>query len=136
MHKRTMTSVDFNGNERTEDYFFHLSEQEVTEMQLTVNGGLDEYIRKIVNTQDMPALISIFKDLILKSYGEKSADGKMFIKVDDDGHRLANRFAQTQAFSDLFMLLATDADEAAKFVNEIVPKNISEKIGKKVPDNK
>jgi hypothetical protein len=74
-------------------------------------------INKIVQTQDAPAIIKIFKDLVLKAYGEKSADGKRFIKSDE----IATGFSQTEAYSILFMELATDADAAAKFVNGIVP---------------
>ena len=82
-----------------------------------------ENIQKIVSAQDAPAIIKIFKDLVLRAYGEKSADGKRFIKNDE----LREAFSQTEAYSELFMQLATDADEAAKFINGIVPSDISQK---------
>ena len=84
-------------------------------------GGLTEMIQKIIETQDAPSIIKIFKELILKAYGEKSADGKRFIKVNDQGVPLSIGFSQTEAYSQLFMKLATDADAAAKFVRGIVP---------------
>ena len=34
---------------------------------------------------------------------------------------ISNGFAQTEAYSQLFMELATDADAAAAFVNGIIP---------------
>lgn len=121
MLKKTMTFTDYNGVERTEDFYFNLTKAELMEMELSTTGGLAEMIQKVVATQDGPAIIQIFKDIVLRAYGEKSADGKRFVKVDKDGYRLANDFAQTEAYSNLFMELATDADAAAKFINGIVP---------------
>lgn len=117
MLKKTIPYKDYNGNERSEDFYFHLSEAEVMEMEMSTVGGLAEMIRGIVAAQDAPAIIKIFKDLILKAYGEKSPDGKRFIKSDE----LSKAFSETEAYSVLFMELATDADAAAKFINGIVP---------------
>lgn len=117
MLKKTITYVDYNGAERTEDFYFNLSKAEVMEMEMSTSGGLAEMIKKIVAAQDAPAIIKIFKDLILKAYGEKSPDGKRFIKSEE----IATSFSQTEAYSKLFMELATNADEAAKFVNGIIP---------------
>ena len=118
MLKKTMTYTDYNGVERTEDFYFNLTKAEIMEMELSTSGGLAETINKIVAAQDAPAIIKIFKDLVLKAYGEKSADGKRFIKSNE----IATAFSQTEAYSQLFMELATDADAAAKFINGIVPK--------------
>jgi len=117
MLKKTITYTDYNGNERTEDFYFNLSKAEIMEMEMSTAGGLTEMIQKIVAAQDAPAIIKVFKELILKAYGEKSPDGKRFIKSEE----LSTAFSQTEAFSQLFMELATDADAAAKFVNGIVP---------------
>ena len=117
MLKKSITYVDYNGVERTEDFYFNLSKAEIMEMELSTVGGLAEMINKVVATQDAPSIIRIFKDLVLKAYGEKSADGKRFIKSE----ALATEFSQTEAYSNLFMELATDADAAAAFVNGIVP---------------
>ena len=91
-------------------------------------GGLAETIEKITKAQDAPAIINMFKSIILKAYGEKSADGKRFIKVNDAGVPLSIAFSQTEAYSQLFMELATNADEAAKFVNGIVPKKAAKAL--------
>ena len=117
MLKKTFTYTDYHGVERTEDHYFNLSKAELMEMELSTNGGLAEMINKIVAAQDAPAIVKIFKELVLKAYGQKSADGRRFIKSKE----LSDEFAQTEAYSQLFMELATDADAAAKFVNGIVP---------------
>lgn len=117
MLKKTITYTDYNGSERTEDFYFNLTKAEIMEMELSTTGGLAEMIQKIVAAQDAPAIIKIFKDLVLKAYGEKSPDGKRFIKSEE----IRNGFAQTEAYSQLFMELATDADAASAFINGIVP---------------
>lgn len=117
MLKKTITYTDYNGVDRTEDFYFNLSKAEIMEMEMGTSGGLSEMINKIVAAQDAPAIIKVFKDLILKAYGEKSPDGKRFIKSDE----IATAFSQTDAYSQLFMELATDSDAAAAFVNGIVP---------------
>ena len=83
-------------------------------------------IQNIVQAQDAPAIIKVFKDLVLKAYGEKSADGKRFMKVNEAGVPLSIAFSQTEAYSTLFMELATNSEAAAEFVNGIVPKKVSE----------
>ena len=130
MLKKTITYTDYNGVERTEDFYFNLSKAEVMEMEMSTAGGLAERIQRIVSTQDAPAIIKIFKDLVLDAYGEKSLDGKRFLKVDENGNRLSVAFSQTEAYSQLFMELATDADAAAKFVNGIVPSEEKKAINK------
>lgn len=124
MIKKTITYADYNGVERTEDFYFNLSKAEIMEMELSTTGGLAEMIQRIVAAQDQPAIIKIFKELILKAYGEKSPDGKRFVKSDE----ISTAFAQTEAYSQLFMELATDADAAAKFVNGIVPADMAKQL--------
>lgn len=117
MLKKTMTYTDYDGNERTEDFYFNLTKAEITEMEMSHDGGLVKLIEKIVAEQDVKRIIEIFKDLILNAYGEKSADGRRFIK----NAEIREAFSQTEAFSDLFMELASNADVAAAFVNGIIP---------------
>lgn len=117
MLKKKITYIDYNDTERTEDFYFNLTKSEVMEMEMSTTGGLAEKITNIVAAQDAPSIIKIFKDLILNAYGEKSPDGKKFIK----NNELRDSFAQTEAFSNLFMDLATNTDAATAFVNGIVP---------------
>lgn len=117
MLKRTITYTDYNGMERTEDFYFNLSKAELMEMEMGTTGGLVEMINRVVAAKDAPEIIAIFKKLILQAYGEKSPDGKRFIKSAE----LSNAFAQTEAYSELFMELATNDEAAADFVNGIVP---------------
>ena len=124
MLKKTITYHDYNGVEYTQDFYFNLSKAEIMEMEMGTTGGLAEMITTIVAAQDAPAIIKIFKDLILKSYGEKSADGKRFIKSDE----ISTAFTQTEAYSELFMELATDAEAAAAFVNGIIPADMAKEV--------
>jgi hypothetical protein len=123
MLKKTITYTDFNGVERTEDFYFNLSKAEIAEMELGTAGGYVEMLNKVVAAQDGPTIIKLFKELILKTYGEKTPDGKRFIKSEE----ISNAFSQTEAYSILFMELATDADAAGKFVNGIMPNDIQQK---------
>lgn len=126
MLKKTIKYIDYNGSERTEDFYFNLSKAEIMEMEMSTTGGLTEMISKIVATQDAPAIIKIFKDLVLRAYGEKSPDGKRFIKSEE----ISTAFAQSEAYSNLFMELAFDADAASNFVNGIIPKDLTKELNK------
>lgn len=124
MLKKTITYTDYNGVERTEDFYFNLSKAEIMEMEMSTTGGLTEMINKIIATQDVPAIVKIFKELTLKAYGEKSPDGKRFIKNDE----IRDAFAQTEAYSVLFMELATDDRKAADFFNGIMPADVQQQL--------
>lgn len=124
MIKKTLTYTDYNGVERTEDYYFNLTEAELVEMELSIDGGMQKKIEKIMNSKDMKQIIEVFKDLILRSYGEKSDDGKRFIK----NKEITEAFTQTEAYSMLFMKLATDDKEASDFVNGILPAKFREAV--------
>lgn len=117
MLKKTMTYTDYNGTERTEDFYFNLTKAEIAEMELSVEGGLVEKIQKMVASLNGKQIIDFFKDFVLRSYGVKSDDGRRFMKSEE----IRDSFAQTEAYSDLFMSLATDADAAANFVNGVIP---------------
>lgn len=118
MLKKTVTYSDFDEQQRTEEFYFNLTEAELTEMELSLNGGLSQLLDKIVKEHNQKKIIEYFKEIVLKSYGEKSLDGRQFIKND----KIREEFASTAAYSVIFMELATDADAAAAFVNGIMPK--------------
>lgn len=132
MFKETVTYTDYNGVERTEDFYFNLTEAELTEMKYSVNGGLDAYAEKIMQSRDEREIVKIFKELLLKAYGEKSLDGRRFIKSDE----LRESFSQTEAFSQLFMKYATDEEAAAAFYNGIIPAGMRENAQKKIAASK
>ena len=121
MIKRTITYVDFNGTTRTETFCFHLSQAETIEFECSESGGITKLIEKIIATQDNVKLVDIFKDLIRRSYGEISPDGRRFCKTDDKGRPLFQQFEETEAYSILFMELATDDKKAAEFIKGIIP---------------
>lgn len=121
MLRKTIKYVDFDGNEREETFYFNLTQAEIAEMELATEGGLAAKINKIIEAKDNPTIIALFKDVIGKAYGEKSADGKYFVKNDE----VRNAFMATEAYSVLFMELATSPEAAAAFINGIVPANIS-----------
>ena len=116
--------TDFNDVEREEEFMFNLTEAEITEMELTTEGGLSDSIKKIVSAQNTPQIIETFKMLLLKSYGEKSADGRRFVKSEE----LSKEFTQTNAYSQLFMKLATDDKAAVAFINCIIPESMRERV--------
>lgn len=120
MITKEITYTDYNGQERTEKYQFNFTKAELTEMELSVNGGLSAMMERIKETDDRPELMRIFKELILKAYGVKSADGKRFVKSDE----LRTEFSQTEAYSELYMELMTNTESAITFFNGLIPNDI------------
>lgn len=120
MITKEITFTDYNGQERKEKYQFNFTKAELTEMELSVNGGLSAMMERIKETDDRPELMRIFKDLILKAYGVKSTDGKRFIKSEE----LRTEFSQTEAYSELYMELVTNTDSAINFFNGLIPNNL------------
>ena len=117
MLKKTIPYTDYNDNKREEDFWFNLNETELAEMQLEVTGGLDTMLTAIIKAQDIPTIAKLFKKIILKSYGEKSDDGRRFIKSEE----LSTAFSQTEAYNILYMELSQDANKAAEFITGIIP---------------
>ena len=124
MYKETIKYTDYDNNEREEDFYFNLNKAELTEMQMSTEGGLEKRIQKIVSSQNGKEIMALFKEIILKAYGVKSDDGKRFIK----NQEVKDEFEQSEAYSELFMKLVTDADAAQKFINGIIPKDIANQI--------
>lgn len=127
MYKKNITYTDYNGHERTEEFLFNLTEAEIAEMEMSKKGGLTNTLQRLIRTEDAPEIAKIFKDLILKSYGEKSDDGRRFIKTKEK----SEEFSQTEAYSKLYMELAFDDKAAAEFINNIIPKSMAEQLKNK-----
>lgn len=120
MYKKTINYTDFNGVDRKEDFYFNFMKAELVEMNMSTGGGLKSFIERITNTQDQMELIRLFKELVLKAYGIKSDDGKRFIKSQE----IRDAFEQTNAYNELFMMLATNDKEAANFINNVMPADL------------
>lgn len=127
MLKKAITYVDYNGVERTESFYFNLSKAELIEMEFSTVGTFTSMIQNIIDAQDEPELIKLFKSLILKSYGKKSADGRRFEKSEE----ISKDFSETEAYVILFMELARDSKAASEFVNGIIPADIDREELKK-----
>ena len=121
MLKKLIKYTDYDGRERSENFYFYMSKAELMEMELSTVGGMQNLIQLIIDKQDIPKIMEAFKTIILKAYGEKSADGRRFIKSKE----LSEAFSQTEAYSNLYIELVTDADAASAFINGIVPEDIA-----------
>lgn len=126
MIKKTITYEDYDGNKRTEDFYFNLSKAEILEMEVGIDGSMRDKLIRIVNENNPGRIIETFKEILLKSYGVKSGDGKRFVK----NKEVLDEFTQTEAYTELYMKLATDADFATDFINGILPKDIVEEMNK------
>ena len=124
MLKKTITYVDYNGTERTEDFYFNLNKAELVELELSTKGGLTVTMDRIIAAQDNPTLFKIFKDLVSKSYGVLSDDGRKFIK----NQEVLDDFMQTEAYSIIFSELATNEEAAAEFFNNVIPQNLAKEL--------
>lgn len=122
MLKKLIKYTDYDGRERSENFYFYLNKAELMEMELGVDGGMQQMIQLIIDKQDIPKIMDAFKRIILKAYGEKSPDGRRFIKSKE----LSEAFSQTEAYSNLYMELVTDAQAAATFINSIVPEEVAQ----------
>lgn len=129
MLKKTIKYIDYDGLEREEDFYFNLNRAEVAEMEISTEGGMEKMLKKIVESRNGKRIIETFKDIVLRAYGEKSLDGKRFIKTPE----IREAFSQTEAYVNLFMELATNADAAAEFVNGILPPKDEKKQVSAVP---
>lgn len=125
MLKKTITYHDYNEQERTETFYFNLTTAELAEMELSTPGGMEIMLKKIIASNDGAAIIEVFKNLLQKSYGKKSEDGRRFTKSDESWQE----FLEIGAYDVLFIQLVTDAGAASEFVNGLLPTNLLEKVG-------
>lgn len=123
MLKKTVSYTDYDGNERTEDFYFNINKAELTMMEMSEHGGLEKKLDRIIKSQDAPEIMNTFKELILSSYGTKSPDGKRFIKSKE----LRDEFEQTEAYSIIFMEILTDPNASSAFISGILPKDLTNK---------
>jgi hypothetical protein len=117
---------NFNGETVVEDFYFHLSKAELIEMEMSHEGGLSEALQKIIIAEDAKSIIAEFKNIVLGAYGQKSEDGRRFIK----NQQLREEFESTEAYSTLFMELVTNTDAAIEFINGVIPQGLAEEAAK------
>jgi hypothetical protein len=129
MYKKTITYKDYDGRERSEDHYFNLDEGEIMEMEMSVSGGYSNMIERVANEQSEPELFKIFKEFVLATYGEKTSDGKYFMKEDENGRPLVRKFLQSRAYSALMMEFMTKTNAFTEFVNKVIPAEMAEKYG-------
>ncbi len=127
MFKITKTYKDFDGNERTEDFYFNFTVTELQKMQMSKDGGLDKFVDKISKANDLDELIILWQDLLLKAYGEKSADGRRFDKSDEIRHN----FECSKAFDEIYRELSTNTEEAIRFFNQLIPEELRKEVAAK-----
>lgn len=128
MLKRTVTYTDYNGEERTEDFYFNLSRTELMELQASVPGGLAEYMAAISAAKDIPKMMEFFKSILLKSYGEKSLDGKHFKKTPE----IVDNFVDTQAYDEIFQWVMGGENTMSEFLTGIMPKDVADSVRQKL----
>lgn len=116
--------VDYDGNEREEDFRFNLTEAELMKMEFNTIGGMEQMINKIMDEKDTKKIGELFDKVLLTSYGEKSADGKRFVKSPE----LSKAFSETEAYNVLYMELLTDEKAATAFINGLIPQNVADKV--------
>lgn len=125
MIKQTITYKDWNGVERTEDFYFNLSESEIVEFAATAEGDLGEELKQMVDSKDGAKIMETFKNLLARSYGEKSPDGKRFMK--GENQQLFKAFSETEAYNKLFMRMVTEPEFAATFIQGVIPQELPKK---------
>ena len=117
MLKKPITYIDYDGNKRTDDFWFNLDEGEILELQMSSEGGLTAMLEKMIKERDGKRILAMMKRVIMLAYGEKSLDGRRFEKSEE----MSIAFTHTRAYSELLMELYRDADAAAEFMNKIIP---------------
>lgn len=140
MVKKSIKYTDFNGNEQVDECYFNLSQSELTQLEVSEKGGFENYISKMIAEHDNKKIYALFKEIVLMSYGEKSFDGKSFIKkkmIDGQLVNLRDQFEQTMAFDTLMMELISGGEKTvAEFINKLIPNELQEEIAKQTAEGK
>ena len=126
MIKKTVTYTDYNGEQRTETFYFHYTEAEILDMEMSEEGSFADRIQRIIDAKDKTALMKLIKKFVIDEYGVKSEDGKRFMKNDE----LKTAFLECPAYSDIFMEMVTNDEIAAEFVNGVIPSTMKDRVAK------
>lgn len=128
MLKKSITYETFDGEKRTKDFYFNISKSEIGSAEMSAEGGLEKLFRDLISERDQKKQAQLFENIILMAYGEVSKDGDYFVKVDENGHRLSDKFKQSAAYDALFIELAQNTNEFVKFVIGIIPKEFGKAL--------
>jgi hypothetical protein len=122
MLKYDVTYNDFEGKERTESFYFNLMEPEIVELEAEYasSGGLENFLKNIDPQNRPKEVVDLFKTMLLNAYGEKSADGRFFLKKKE----VVENFSQSAAYGALFMELLQDQDKAAAFFTGLITQTV------------
>lgn len=116
--------TDYLGRKRKSTVRFNFDESELAEMALSDEGGLDEWIDRIISSSSVQEIVNIVKGVILKAYGERTDDG-LFIKEDPiTGAPLSRKFKASAIFPIVFMDVCFDAKKAAAFISGCIPESM------------
>lgn len=126
MLKKTFQYTDFNGNEQEETFYFNLSKSEVIEYELQERAGMSTTLQRIVEERDNQKILAHFKDLVMKSVGRKSDDGRRFVKNDE----IREDFLASPAYDEMFIWLMSEPGAGAEFVNNVLPQDVDEFVKK------
>ena len=127
MFGRTFSYTDYNGNPRKDTWYFNLTKAELMKMELGAWGGLDALLKRLIREEKPEKIVDMFEKIILGAVGEKSPDGRRFIK----NEQIRQDFYQTQAYSDLFFELVTDPEKLTAFLKGAIPEDLAKKIDEK-----
>lgn len=117
MLKKELTYENYDGVEVTEVFYFNLTKAELTLWEASEDGGVSARLKKMVDTKDGKSIMSTFYDIMMRSYGEKSADGKRFVKSPE----MSKAFSETVAFDIIFSEMMEDPEKALNFVQKVLP---------------
>lgn len=120
MLKREIKFEDFNGNQTSEICYFNLSKPEIIMLEASHETGFGNFLQRLLESNNNAQLVQQFREIILMAYGEKSEDGKHFLKSEER----KNLFSQSAAYEELFMELASDPDILMEFIKGVFPKDI------------
>lgn len=123
MFKHSVEYVDFNGSDRKEDLYFHLSLPEVTRLEAEIGMGLEDYIKGLTTNQELNTLLAFLERMLLSSYGQKTSDGKSFIK----SQVIREAFEYSQAYAEIFEQVLSNPDLARKFGENVADNGKSKK---------
>lgn len=133
MLKKTITYEDYNGEQRTRDFYFHMNQVEFAKLNGEVPGGLEKRINEIIEDKDDDAMLRMIDLLVTRSYGKFDEDDE-FTKIDKNGRPLYEKFVNIDAYDKLIIELVTGENNIVNFLKAILPKDLQNKLDEKTKE--